>query len=172
MLREASLESSVFELRHGPCSANLETNMQAFKHILVATDFSSSSERALELAVKLATAFGAKLTLLHVWEIPVYPYMDFVLNSADLLRSVEEAAEQRLSDVLSDLQKQVPTTRSLLKMGVPWEQILATATEEEVDVIVMGTHGRRGVKHALLGSVAEKVVRLAPVPVLTARAPS
>lgn len=143
--------------------------MQDFKHILVATDFASSSERALELAVKLAAKFDAKLTLLHVWEIPVYPYMDFVLSSAELLRSVEEAAQQRLAAMLSELQKRLPSARSLLKMGVPWEQILATAKEEQADVIVMGTHGRRGVEHVLMGSVAEKVVRLASVPVLTAR---
>jgi nucleotide-binding universal stress UspA family protein len=146
--------------------------MQAFKHILVPSDFSGSSERALELAVKLATTFDAKLTLLHVWEIPVYPYMHFVLSSAELIRSVEEAAEHRLEAALRELQKRLPAARSLLKMGVPWEQILATAKEERADVIVMGTHGHRGVKHALLGSVAEKVVRLAPVPVLTARSSS
>ncbi|HVY25361.1 MAG TPA: universal stress protein [Polyangiaceae bacterium] len=146
--------------------------MQAFKNILVATDFSSSSERALELAVKLATKFEAKLTLLHVWEVPVYPYMDFVLSSAELMRNVEQAAEHRLSAALRELQERIPAARSLLKMGVPWEQILATAKEEQVDVIVMGTHGRRGVEHFVLGSVAEKVVRLAPVPVLTARSKS
>jgi nucleotide-binding universal stress UspA family protein len=143
--------------------------MQAFKHILVATDFSSSSERALDLGVKLATTFHARLTLLHVWEIPVYPYMDFVLSSAELMHSVEEAAQHRLAATLSELQERIPTARSLLKMGIPWEQILATAKEEEADVIVMGTHGRRGPMHVLLGSVAEKVVRLAEVPVLTAR---
>jgi nucleotide-binding universal stress UspA family protein len=143
--------------------------MQAFKHILVATDFSGSSERALDIAVKLATAFGARVTLLHVWELPVYPYMDFVLSSTELMQSVEQAAQNRLSAALDELQKQIPAARSLLKMGIPWEQILATAKEEHADVIVMGTHGFRGVKHLLLGSVAEKVVRLAPIPVLTAR---
>ncbi len=143
--------------------------MQTFKHILVAIDFSSSSERALELAMKLAATFEAKLTLLHVWEIPTYPYMSFVLSSTEFLRSVESAAEQRMRDVLREVQKALPAAQSRLKMGVPWEQILATAKEEQADVIMMGTHGRRGVKHVLLGSVAEKVVRLAPVPVLTAR---
>lgn len=144
--------------------------MTDFKHVLVATDFSSSSERAVDVAVKLAAAFDAKLTLLHVWQIPVYPYMDFVLSSAELLRSVEEAAQQRLAAALGELQKRSPAARSLLKMGIPWEQILATAKEEQADVIVMGTHGHRGLQHLLLGSVAEKVVRLAPIPVLTARA--
>lgn len=143
--------------------------MQAFKHILVATDFSSSSERALELAVKLANTFDANLTLLHVWEIPVYPYMDFVLSSAELMRSVESAAEHRLSEALGELRKRVPAARSLLKLGTPWEQIIATAKDEHADVIVLGTHGRRAAKRLLMGSVAEKVVRLAPVPVLTAR---
>lgn len=144
--------------------------MRTFKHILVAVDFSSSSERAVELGVKLAGTFGAQLTLLHVWEIPVYPYMEFVVNSLEFIGNVERAAQQRLATALSETQKQLPTARSLLKMGVPWEQILAAVKDEGVDLIVMGTHGRRGLSHALLGSVAEKIVRLARVPVLTAHA--
>jgi len=143
--------------------------MQNFKHILVPVDFSSSSERALGLGIKLAKMFDARLTLLHVWEIPTYPYMDFVATAPEFAQSIERAAEQRLAALLSETQKRVPAARSLLKMGAPWEQILASAKDEGADVIVMGTHGRRGVSHVLLGSVAEKVVRLATVPVLTAR---
>jgi nucleotide-binding universal stress UspA family protein len=146
--------------------------MTGFKHILVATDFSSSSERALDLAVELAVSFDAKLTLLHVWEIQVYPYVDFVLSSADILRCVEEAARARLNTALEELHRRVPGARSLLKLGAAWEQILAAAESEQADVIVMGTHGHRGMKHLLLGSVAEKVVRLSHIPVLTVRANS
>jgi nucleotide-binding universal stress UspA family protein len=143
--------------------------MQTFKHILVATDFSSSSERALDLGIQLAASFDAKLTLLHVWEIPVYPYMEFVLSSAELVATVERAAEQSLASVLREAHKRLPSARSMLKMGTAWEQILAAAKDEGADLIVMGTHGRRGLSHAVMGSVAEKVVRLASVPVLTAR---
>jgi nucleotide-binding universal stress UspA family protein len=143
--------------------------MQTFKHILVATDFSSSSERALELGVKMAKTFDARLTLLHVWEIPVYPYMDFVLSSSEFVGNVQQAAEDKLNSTLRETRAGFPAARGLLKMGIPWEQILTTAKDEGVDLIVMGTHGRRGISHALLGSVAEKVVRLAGIPVLTAR---
>jgi nucleotide-binding universal stress UspA family protein len=134
---------------------------------LVPTDFGSPSGRAVETAAELARTFGSQLTLLHIWEIPVYPYMEFLLETPDLVASVEAAATQRLAEALAQVRKSVPDARSILKMGVPWQQILDTISKEQPDLVVMGTHGRKGVSHALLGSVAEKVVRLSPVPVMT-----
>jgi nucleotide-binding universal stress UspA family protein len=144
--------------------------MQTFKHILVPTDFSASSVRAVELATTLATVFNAELTLFHAWEISVYPYMEYVLSSQNLMRSLEKAAGQRLEESLLELKERVPRAESMLKAGVPWQEIVAACKALHADLIVMGTHGRRGINHALLGSVAEKVVRLSTAPVLTVHA--
>jgi universal stress protein A len=145
--------------------------MQVFKHILVPTDFHEASSSALELAVSMARAFDAKITLLHVWEVPIYPYMDFMLNSS-LISRVEDAAVKGLAEALEKLQKAVPTAESKLKTGLPWHGVLEAINELGVDLVIMGTHGRRGLSHLTLGSVAERVVRLASVPVLTLHAPS
>jgi nucleotide-binding universal stress UspA family protein len=140
------------------------------KHILLPTDFEAASGAALELAISLAQAFDAKLTLLHVWEIPIYPYMEFMLNS-ELIAGVEARALQRLTDAAAGVRQTLPAVTSKLKTGQPWSAILEAIDETQADLVVMGTHGRRGLSHVLLGSVAEKVVRLSPVPVLTVRPP-
>ncbi|HKY36690.1 MAG TPA: universal stress protein [Polyangiaceae bacterium] len=144
--------------------------MNTFKHILVPTDFGPASAEAVELAVTLAGKFGSEVTLLHVWEIPVYPYMEFVLDSGELVDSVEKAAAHRLAEVLGDVQQRLPGAKSVLKMGLDWQQIVDIINAIKPDLVIMGTHGRRGLSHALLGSVAEKVVRLSPAPVLTTHA--
>lgn len=145
--------------------------MQIFKHILVPTDFHEASASALELAVSMAQAFDAKLTLLHVWEVPIYPYMDFMLNSS-LITRVEDAAVKGLAEALEKLQQKLPTAESKLKTGLPWHGVLEAINELGVDLVVMGTHGRHGLSRLTLGSVAERVVRLSPVPVLTVHAAS
>lgn len=145
--------------------------MQIFKHILVPTDFHAASGTALELAVSMAQAFDAKITLLHVWEVPIYPYMDFMLNSS-LITRVEDAAVKGLAEALEQLQKKLPTAQSKLKTGLPWEGVLEAINELGADLVVMGTHGRRGLSRLTLGSVAERVVRLSRVPVLSVHAPS
>lgn len=142
--------------------------MTPFKHILLPTDFEPATAGALDVAVGLAKTFGAKLTLLHVWEIPIYPYMEFMLNS-EMIASVEARAAKRLETVLESIKKEVPSADSLLKTGLPWTGVLDAIGDTKADLVVMGTHGRRGVSHVVLGSVAEKVVRLSPVPVLTVR---
>lgn len=145
--------------------------MKTFKHILVPTDFEKASAGALDVATSLAQACGAKVTLLHVWEIPVYPYMDFMLNS-EVITRVEDAAVKHLADALAELRKVLPDADSKLRTGLPWQGIIDTIAELKPDLVVMGTHGRRGVGRAILGSVAEKLVRLSPVPVLTVHAPA
>lgn len=141
------------------------------KHVLVPTDFAEASASALELGVQLARAFDAKLTLLHVWELPIYPYMDFMLNST-VIAEIEDAATKGLARALEELQKTMPSAQSKLKTGLPWQGILEATGEVGADLIVMGTHGRHGLSRLTLGSVAEKVVRLSKVPVLTAHAPA
>jgi nucleotide-binding universal stress UspA family protein len=143
--------------------------MNMFKHILVPTDFSPSSAAALELALDLATQLDAELTLLHVWEIPVYPYLELMMSTAEMTNSVEKAASECLETKLKEIQSRLPRAKSSLRMGLPWQQIVEAIKESKADLLVMGTHGRRGFAHALMGSVAEKLVRLSPVPVLTVR---
>lgn len=145
--------------------------MTPFKHILVPVDFSAASSAAIDLGVTLAKASDAELTLLHVWELPIYPYMEFMLNSAEFVSTIEEAAGKRLEETRRAVQQRFPSAKSQLMMGIPWQQILETVKQGPTDLLVMGTHGRQGLSHAVLGSVAEKIVRLSPIPVLTAHAP-
>lgn len=141
------------------------------KSILVPVDFSAASANALEIAIGMAQAFDAELILLHAWELPVYPYMEFMLSSSELSSAIERGATQRLESTLQAVQARVPRSKSKLMMGVVWQKIIEAIDELKPELVIMGTHGRHGVSHALLGSVAEKIVRLSPVPVLTARAP-
>jgi nucleotide-binding universal stress UspA family protein len=143
--------------------------MQSFKHILVPTDFTKSSAAALELAIGIAKVFDAKLTLLHVWELPIYPYMDFMLNSS-VISEVEDAANKGLARAVEQLRKTVPEAQGKLKNGLPWQSILEAVDELGADLVVMGTHGRHGLSRLTLGSVAERVVRLSHVAVLTVHA--
>ena len=141
--------------------------MFAIKRILVPTDFSDSAERALSLAVDLARAFQAGLTLLHVWTIP----STFAEGLTWPTDGMERAARRALDELHARVSKQYPGTEAVLQVGPEWQRILDVAKERNVDLVVMGTHGRRGLPRLILGSVAEKVVRLSPVPVLTVRDP-
>ena len=142
-----------------------------FRHILVAMDFAAASGRALELALELAKPGKARITLLHVCEIPAYTHTEIGLSPVDLLAPVADAAEQRLAALVAATRARHPDVAAAFKLGSPHEQVLAVAAELGCDLVVMGTHGRRGLAHAALGSEAEKVVRLCPVPVLTVHAP-
>jgi nucleotide-binding universal stress UspA family protein len=146
--------------------------MGIFKHILVPTDFAESSEQAQKLALDMVRSSGSDLTVMHTCEVPVYAYTDMALAPIDLLSPVIDLAQKELAELMRRLRSDCPDAKSVLNVGVPWQQILAVVADTGVDLIVMGTHGRRGVSHALLGSVAEKIVRMSPVPVLTLRATS
>lgn len=137
-----------------------------FKHVLVGTDFQECTEAAVAYAVEIASHYGASLTVVHAFELP-YSYE--VLDIDELLEASEQAAATKLDEVLEKVRTRVPAATGIVRSGVPWEEILAVARQQAADLIVMGTHGRKGLPHALLGSVAEKVVRLSPVPVLTVR---
>ena len=142
--------------------------MAPFRHVLVATDFSECSNAALETGIELASRYGAALTLVHVFAPPVYPYMDLVPIAIDIETPAREAASEGLQKTLATARTHLPSAQAVLKQaGATWEQILATAREVRADLIVLGTHGRTGVSHALIGSVAERVVRHSQVPVLT-----
>jgi len=134
------------------------------KHILVPTDFGESSERAEAVAADLASKLDAKLTLFHVWSVPTPSYAEALSWPID---SIEAAAKDALGRAHARLKEKHPNADAVLAAGVAWDRIIEAARERDVDMIVMGTHGRRGVPRWFLGSVAEKVVRLSPVPVLT-----
>lgn len=143
--------------------------MAAFRRILVASDLDGPSDRALEVAAEMARDSGADLVVVHVCEIPTYAYAGTSGALMDLLSPFADLAQEKIDALLAALHDRVPGARAILKMGIPWEQILATISEVGADLVVMGTHGRRGTAHVLLGSVAEKIVRMSPVPVLTVR---
>ncbi len=145
--------------------------MAAFKSIVVPTDFSHCAERAVELGVRLARENDATLTLVHTWEVPVYAYSAMPLPPLDMWTPIESAARAQLDTVTAEVKKQIPAVRSILRRGFAPEQILEAAAEAKADLIVMGTHGRHGLPRVLLGSVAERVVRTAPIPVLTVHTP-
>ena len=138
--------------------------MQTFTNILVPTDFSGPAEQATELATTLAEKFESKVTLLHTYVIPTYPYGDGLYWPLDEL---ELAAKTALDTALGKVKERYQLAEAILEVGSPAEQILSIAEARGVDLIVMGTHGRRGLSRVFLGSVAEKVVRVSPVPVLT-----
>jgi nucleotide-binding universal stress UspA family protein len=140
--------------------------MDSPRNILCATDFGPSSKGAVSLSLSLAKAFGGAVTLIHVFDAPVYPGAPFMpLNDAG--PQVEKEARRELDAVVTEAKAQVDGTRGVLRRGRPWEEIIAMAVDMRADLVVLGTHGRRGLPRAILGSVAERVVRLSPVPVLT-----
>jgi nucleotide-binding universal stress UspA family protein len=142
-----------------------------FEHLLVATDFSESARGALDLAVEMSRKFEADLTLVHCWEAPSYSYGGGLYVPVDLVTPIERSAHRCLEEALTELKKRAPTAKSVLRSGSAWQEILVVAREIHADLIVVGTHGRRGLDRVLLGSVAEKVVRMAHVPVLTVHGP-
>lgn len=140
-----------------------------FENILVPTDLGDVSRRAEEGAARLAASFGARLTLLHVWTLPASAYAESIRLPLD---RIELEAGLALEGAASRLRSIHPRVRTVLLPGEPWQRIVDTANEGGHDLIVIGTHGRHGVPRFLLGSVAEKVVRMSDVPVLTVRGPA
>jgi nucleotide-binding universal stress UspA family protein len=138
-----------------------------FKHLLVPVDFGEPSQRALAAGVDLARRFGSQLTLVHVCEIPAYVYGGMTYATADLIGPIEEAARETLDKALRGVKDKLPATTGILRRGPAAMEILGVISELRVDLVVIGTHGHKGLKHAFLGSVAERIVRLSPVPVLT-----
>lgn len=141
--------------------------MPLFRTIAVATDLSDASAPALRLATRLASEQHARLVLVHVLEIPSYVYAGVMQSPVDLVGPIEDAAKAELHEVFTRTKAEHSDTKSVLRRGVPSEQLLLAAAEEGADLIVVGTHGRTGATRLLLGSVAEKVVRLSNVPVVT-----
>lgn len=145
-----------------------------FSRILVPTDFGAASDAALECATELARRFGSDLYLLHVVEDPmaigVWTPDVYVAASAELRDRLLRDAQQRLDSALSENERKQFNACLEVRVGGAGETIGEFAREKTIELIVMGTHGRRGLSHMFLGSVAERMVRTAPCPVLTIRA--
>ena len=142
------------------------------QHFLVPLDFSDYSTQAMDYAIELAHTLQARLTLLHVVQslamsggdlgVPL-PYSYLQELDAELTRRLEAHLERvTAAGINGDM---------VLVQGSPYQEIVETAKARQVDLIIMGTHGRTGLRHMLLGSVAEKVVQLASCPVLVTRQP-
>jgi nucleotide-binding universal stress UspA family protein len=148
--------------------------MKDFSTILLATDFSEISEYALDYAYTLAKKFGGKLIVMHVINEPVdlrgfyVPHISF----DSLEREIEEAAEKMMKKFCAGRLTGVDNTETVIVSGIPYEEIIKKAEEEEASLIVLGTHGRAGIDHLLFGSTAERVVRRALCPVMTVRPPA
>ncbi len=141
------------------------------KKVLVPTDFGPGSDRAMAYAAELAKSFGAEIVLMHAYEIPMVGFPDgSLVATAEIASRVSEGAQVGLDRAAAALSMSGVRITKLLKQGPTWRTIVDTATESGAEMIVMGTHGRHGLPRALLGSVAEKVVRMSPCPVLTVHA--
>jgi len=138
------------------------------KKILVGTDFSPYSEKAVDYAVQLANEFGAKIVLVHVIESFGYSVTDS-MTVVGHDKALTVTAKALLDNLKKQLMEEGLSVNGHLADGTPYREIIKKAKEEAVDLIVVGTHGRSGVEHLLIGSVAEKVVRAAHCPVLTVR---
>ncbi len=145
--------------------------MMTIRKILVPVDFSAHSREAQRWAAELAGRYDATLTLIHVYQPISYALPEgYVLPSANLLADLEVSLSKALDDARSELVSIAGLkVNTQLLQGVPFAEIVRFAREGSYDLIVLSTHGRTGLKHALLGSVAEKVVRKAHCPVLTVR---
>ena len=142
----------------------------AFHHLLVPVDFTDASNRALDLAVDLATRIGAKVSILHAYQIPSYTFPEGAfIPSIDLVKGMTDAASRQLSELVA--RRSTPTLKleSHLVSGNAAEAVIDTAQKIGADAIVMGAHGAGAFERALLGSVASKVIRLAPIPVISVR---
>ncbi|AKV00532.1 Universal stress protein family [Labilithrix luteola] len=141
-----------------------------FNHILVPIDFGEPSLRALDAAISLAPKFGSTITLLHVSWLPPPVYAAYAQGFAWPTEEMERSAREELASVLEKTRAEYDAVEGLVVTGEPRQMILDVAAERCVDLIVMGTHGRHGIPRAILGSVAERIVRQSVVPVLTVSA--
>jgi nucleotide-binding universal stress UspA family protein len=142
-----------------------------FKRILCATDFSETAEAAWDISCELARLHRAQLTLVHVFvELPLYSMAEVPGPAVAQVWDEQRAWVQRaLDERVAAAGTTGLNVRPLLKTGTPASTIADTAAEEGNDLIVIGTHGRTGLNRLVIGSVAERVVRIAPCPVLTVK---
>ncbi|MBZ0201357.1 MAG: universal stress protein [Ignavibacteriaceae bacterium] len=141
--------------------------------ILIPIDFSDYSKNSLRFAVNFTKCFNAKLYLIYVVEPVIYP-PDFSMGQLAIPSMDLEMDKRALEELKKLAEMDIPSgieVKTIVKTGKPFIEIIETAEEEDIDLIIISTHGHTGVEHILFGSTAEKVVRKAPCPVLTVREP-
>ncbi|MDA8079127.1 MAG: universal stress protein [Nitrospiraceae bacterium] len=143
------------------------------ERILFATDFSEGSDHALPYAVDMARQYNSKLYLVHViydvaktagWYVPH-------VSIDEIYRDMERSARAELEKIYIDEMRGFKDIEHVVLKGIPYEEITRFAAEQQVDLIILGTHGRKGIDRMLFGSTAEQVVRTSPCPVLSVRLP-
>jgi nucleotide-binding universal stress UspA family protein len=148
-----------------------------WKTILVPHDFSSSANHACAVARDEAKTHGARVILVHVIDLPYQMVPESAMVSAETIEPISmkefaaRGAEKHLDDIAARLAKDGVTPQKFIRFGRPHDEIVKLAEELKADLIVMGTHGRTGLAHLLVGSVAERVVRTSKCPVLTVPQP-
>ncbi|MEI7906172.1 MAG: universal stress protein [Bacteroidota bacterium] len=141
------------------------------KKILVPIDFSDNSKKALRYAIPFAQQFNASLILVYIVEPTIYP-SDFGFGQVgfpDVEKELHQKAVAEMSELIDSVVPASLKTQTLVGSGIPFVEITTYAKQEEVDMIIVATHGRTGVEHILFGSTAEKIIRKAPCPVLVVR---
>lgn len=141
------------------------------KRILVPTDYSPCADRALELALQFADQYQATLDLVHSYPVPadVYPYSLYFADKQ--LKHFKEQHEEQMSRLCEDTRKRGVRVEGVVVQGQTYDVIPNFAKAQKTDLIIMGTRGRGGLPHLLLGSTAERTVRLAACPVITVPPP-
>jgi nucleotide-binding universal stress UspA family protein len=148
-----------------------------WKTILVPHDFSASANHASAIARDEAKLHGGTLVLLHVVDLPYQLGPDAVMvpeetgTPISIKQYAIQSAETHLTDIIARLAKDGVTATGVVSVGNPIDEINRAIDEHKIDLVVMGTHGRTGLRHLMVGSVAERVVRSSKVPVLTIRHP-
>ncbi|MBE0617514.1 MAG: universal stress protein [Proteobacteria bacterium] len=143
----------------------------SYGKILIPLDGSELAEAALDAAVPLAKAFDAEVLLLGALDLTagMYDVYSEAFSPVDLRAQLEKFIETALERGMTRMQAQGIRARRFLEVGIPHEEIASLAEKEAADLIVMTTHGRKGLTHLLLGSVTEKLIRTSPCPVLVVR---
>lgn len=141
------------------------------RHILVPVDFSENTPAILDWASHLAEEHGSTVTLLHAYHLPVeFQQLEGAYLPPDFWQSVRSEAESTLRRYAGELERKGIRVETAVCEGYAATVIVEEAAVRQADLIVIGTHGRSGLKHLLLGSIAERVVQKAPCPVLTVKA--
>lgn len=165
---QAPRQDSTTPLVSTPCEGASHPSLQV-QTILVPVDFSACSGRALTYAIAFARQFKASITLMHVVELN---YMGTGLGEIEvplLENELRENASRQLDRLLETVVREGVTAEAQIRLGRPWHEMTEAARTMGADLVIMGTHGYTGLKHVLMGSTAERVVRHAPCPVLIVR---
>lgn len=145
------------------------TEMENIRKILVPTDGSNCSLRAAELAIRLAKIFRAEILAIYVIDTVILEEIAKIAEREVAEKELKEKGERYLNYIIRSAEKEGLKVETLLTKGEPYDKIVQYAKSSGVDLIVMGTYGRRGAERILIGSVAERVIEYAPCPVLVVR---